>query len=87
MVKYLPIYVFYHKTRHFCLSNRIYSERRKRKIHPTGSLDEENAEKVMETLHKLHERGNSSIIVTHDKRIEKRCEKIYYLEKGQLTQI
>lgn len=29
---------------------------------PTGSLDEENAEKVMETLHKLHERGNSSVI-------------------------
>lgn len=54
---------------------------------PTGSLDDENAEKVMKTLHKLHEQGNSSIIVTHDKRIAKQCEKVYYLENGKLNQL
>ena len=51
---------------------------------PTGSLDEENAEQVMQTLHQLHEQGNSIIIVTHDKRIAEQCEKVYYLEKGKL---
>ena len=51
---------------------------------PTGSLDEENAKQVMQTLHQLHEQGNSIIIVTHDKRIAEQCEKVYYLEKGKL---
>lgn len=51
---------------------------------PTGSLDKENAEQVMQTLHQLHEQGNSIMIVTHDKGIAKQCEKVYYLEEGRL---
>lgn len=54
---------------------------------PTGSLDEENAEQVMKTLHQLHQQGKSIVIVTHDKRIAEQCQKIYYLEEGKLKQI
>lgn len=51
---------------------------------PTGSLDEENAQIVMKTLHLLHEQGNSIVLVTHDQRIAKQCEKVYYLKDGIL---
>ena len=51
---------------------------------PTGSLDEENAQIAMKTLHLLHEQGNSIVLVTHDQRIAKQCEKVYYLKDGIL---
>ena len=51
---------------------------------PTGSLDEENAQIVMKTLHQLHEQGNSIVLVTHDQKIAKQCEKVYYLKDGKL---
>lgn len=36
---------------------------------PTGSLDNENAEAVMDILHRLNEQGKTIIVVTHSEKI------------------
>lgn len=46
---------------------------------PTGSLDEKNADLVMEILMKLHSEGKTVIMVTHDQRIKKMAERIIEL--------
>ena len=38
---------------------------------PTGSLDKENAQGVMEILKKLNEQGKTVILVTHDEELKK----------------
>lgn len=52
---------------------------------PTGNLDSKTAESIMELFSKLH--GNHSttfVIVTHDKDIAEKTERIYYLKDGGL---
>ncbi|NLK95690.1 MAG: ABC transporter ATP-binding protein [Clostridiales bacterium] len=46
---------------------------------PTGSLDEDNANKIIEFLKKLNEKGKTIVIVTHDKRACKYCNRIVNL--------
>lgn len=43
---------------------------------PTGSLDESNKEKVIEILKMLNEEGKTIIIVTHDKTVAEKCNRI-----------
>lgn len=38
---------------------------------PTGSLDKDNAERVMQILRSLNEEGRTVIIVSHDEEIKK----------------
>lgn len=46
---------------------------------PTGSLDSENAELVLNLLEDLHRQGKTVIIVTHDEHIKKRVHRIIEL--------
>lgn len=46
---------------------------------PTGSLDEDNREKVMTLLRKLNKEGKTIIIVTHDKMVADECYRIISL--------
>lgn len=46
---------------------------------PTGSLDRQNAEMVMELLKELHKSGKSIILVTHDEEIQKQADRIICL--------
>lgn len=43
---------------------------------PTGNLDKENSNKVMNILKKLQKEGRTIIIVTHDENIAKQCDDI-----------
>lgn len=47
---------------------------------PTGSLDSENANVVLKILHKLNDQGKTIILVTHDKTIIEREEKVINLD-------
>jgi len=49
---------------------------------PTGALDSKNADKIMNQLKRLSENGKTIIIVTHDKKVAERCDRIIYLENG-----
>lgn len=43
---------------------------------PTGSLDEKNSETVFELLKKINNNGKTVIIVTHDKKLADKCDRI-----------
>ena len=50
---------------------------------PTGNLDRATGEKVLEILlDEQKERGVSLLLVTHDERLAKRCERVVYMEDG-----
>ncbi|RMH20997.1 MAG: ABC transporter ATP-binding protein [Acidobacteria bacterium] len=52
---------------------------------PTGNLDPESAEKVFELLLDLRaRRGTTTILVTHNPALARRCAKILALEDGRL---
>jgi len=55
---------------------------------PTGNLDNRTAEAVFDLLSRLHTSHRlTSILVTHNTDIARRCGRIYRLHGGQLTEI
>jgi len=54
---------------------------------PSGNLDEETGEKVMDLLFKLTSENKSTLIlVTHDLSLANRCERLVKLEHGSLVE-
>lgn len=54
---------------------------------PTGNLDTANGDKLIEILGQLaHEWGYCVIIVTHDPSIAERCDKVWAMSDGFLTE-
>lgn len=50
---------------------------------PTGNLDRGTGEKVLELLlDEQKERGVSLLLVTHDERLARRCDRVLYMEDG-----
>lgn len=48
---------------------------------PTGSLDEENRDHIMQLIKKLNDQGKTIIIVTHDQKVAAYCDRIIDLDK------
>lgn len=46
---------------------------------PTGSLDEANADRIMQILKELHQEGKTIILVTHDEKIKRMAERVIEL--------
>jgi lipoprotein-releasing system ATP-binding protein len=54
---------------------------------PTGNLDGTNAEAVFELMLELNrERGTSLVVVTHDLRLANRMERVFEIQRGQLSE-
>ena len=51
---------------------------------PTGNLDSRTGLEILSLFRKLHERGNTILIVTHDKDIAEQTERILFLRDGQI---
>lgn len=52
---------------------------------PTGNLDWKSGEAIMRLIQELHQKkGLSSIIVTHNEKIARFCQKLYVMEAGKL---
>ena len=50
---------------------------------PTGNLDTATGERVLEILFREQERrGLALLLVTHDERLARRCERVVYIEDG-----
>lgn len=47
---------------------------------PTGSLDEQNRDIVLKMLRKMQQQGKKIVIVTHDKYIADKCDRVISLE-------
>lgn len=50
---------------------------------PTGDLDTDNSERIMDLLCKLKEKnGHTIVLVTHDEMVARRAERMIYMENG-----
>jgi putative ABC transport system ATP-binding protein len=49
---------------------------------PTGNLDTKTSYEIMELMEKIHEEGNTGIIVTHEEDIARRAHRIVRLRDG-----
>ena len=53
---------------------------------PTGNLDTASSDEVFVLLRRMHaERGTSFVIVTHDSRLAKRCDRLVELIDGRIS--
>ncbi|MFM7001573.1 MAG: ABC transporter ATP-binding protein, partial [Limnohabitans sp.] len=54
---------------------------------PTGSLDHATGAAVMDLMFALNrEQGTTLVLVTHDRQLAARCERILVIEAGRLTE-
>jgi putative ABC transport system ATP-binding protein len=51
---------------------------------PTGNLDSKTGGEILNLFHKLHEAGNTIIMVTHDSNVAQQTERILFLKDGRL---
>ncbi len=51
---------------------------------PTGNLDTKSSYEIMDLLHKLHERGRTIVMVTHEPDIARQMERIIRIRDGML---
>jgi len=51
---------------------------------PTGNLDSKTGQEILNLFHRLHERGNTIIMVTHDANVAQQTERILFLKDGKL---
>lgn len=52
---------------------------------PTGNLDEKNAQKIVQVLQLLKEKGKTVIVSTHDPQIRLLADQVLSLEAGKLA--
>ena len=51
---------------------------------PTGNLDSHSAEEILGLFKDLHELGNTVILVTHDRTVAERSERILHIKDGRI---
>lgn len=51
---------------------------------PTGALDSVNADAIMGVFQKLNEQGQTVILVTHDRDLAERCDRVIEIYDGRL---
>ncbi len=55
---------------------------------PTGNLDSQTGGKVLDFLEKLHKKGKTIVMVTHDPNLaQKYAERVYWLRDGKVEKI
>jgi putative ABC transport system ATP-binding protein len=51
---------------------------------PTGNLDSQTGEEIMQLFAKLHEEGNTIILVTHEPDVAERAHRIIRVRDGKV---
>lgn len=76
---------------HFCMPlEPVFTRDCGGRVHftdePTGALNKQNSEEVMKELNKLNEDGTTIMMVTHDVKVASRCERVFYIEDGNIRE-
>jgi putative ABC transport system ATP-binding protein len=51
---------------------------------PTGNLDSKTGHEILNLFHRLHEQGNTIIVVTHDRDVAGQTQRIIHIKDGQV---
>ncbi len=51
---------------------------------PTGALNQKSSQEVMKILNNINEEGTSIMLVTHDQKVAAKCERVLYIEDGNI---
>jgi putative ABC transport system ATP-binding protein len=51
---------------------------------PTGNLDSRTGREILNLFHRLHEQGNTIIMVTHDREVADQAQRIIHIRDGQI---
>jgi putative ABC transport system ATP-binding protein len=51
---------------------------------PTGNLDSKTGREILKLFHKIHERGHTIIIVSHDREVAEQTQRIIHLRDGRI---
>ncbi|MCR5089273.1 MAG: ABC transporter ATP-binding protein [Oscillospiraceae bacterium] len=54
---------------------------------PTGNLDSRTTAEIMEMFHKLHEQGNTIVLITHDNDVAKQAKRVIHILDGKLSEV
>ena len=54
---------------------------------PTGNLDSRTSAEIMEMFHKLHEAGNTIVLITHDNDVAAQAARSIRIRDGRLTEV
>lgn len=52
---------------------------------PTGALDSENSQEIMNLFKHLNQQGTTIIMVTHDPRVAAQCERVVKIIDGRIV--
>ena len=53
---------------------------------PTGNLDKKTGQEIMALFDRLHEAGNTIVLITHDPGVAARAQRIMVMDDGRLTE-
>jgi putative ABC transport system ATP-binding protein len=51
---------------------------------PTGNLDSKTGAEILKLFHKIHARGNTIVLVTHDRSVADQTQRIIHLRDGEI---
>lgn len=54
---------------------------------PTGNLDSKTGQEILNLFQKIHSRGNTIIVVTHDRDVAQLAQRIVHIKDGKITDI
>ena len=52
---------------------------------PTGNLDSKSGQEIMDLFKRLHEEGNTIILITHDLNVANKAERIIHVQDGRIS--
>ncbi|OGD16322.1 MAG: macrolide ABC transporter ATP-binding protein [Candidatus Aminicenantes bacterium RBG_16_63_14] len=51
---------------------------------PTGNLDSRTGREILNLFHRIHEQGNTIIIISHDREVANQAQRIIHIRDGQI---
>ena len=54
---------------------------------PTGNLDSQTGDEIMEIFHELHGQGNTIVLITHDSGVAEQADRIFRIKDGKVHEI